>query len=580
MEENDKEPIDKEPSDKESSDKESSDKESSNKESSDKESLDKETLDKENLSKELKKEMLNMNFYEVKSLSIEWGIEKEQILNIALGVYDNFMKEKEFEKAFKVASRYNFEKNKIFYAAVKEFQRLIAKGDINEAAKWGKKAKNIRDFEINKIIVKGFEDLIESGDVEKAIELFEKFKTPPEIVIEKSRHAFNKACEIYDYYTAAFLGKKFGFSKKRTFTATVREVIKVISLKNIEKFISMNEEFDIFNDLVFEVVDTHDAETLSKEFINMIDDYLDQGMYNLVISVLNKIDILSKKHRNEILVYMIDSIYEKIALNHNRLLILNKVKEASELKDQFELLGSYVPLDVKKIVIEGAQTLHNLYMDYYDYNKAQAVRDDYKLFDENIIENSNAVALKSSTEYLEKTLVRLEFDKSKKVIEDYKISKKNLSEIAAKVILDKLDADGYKDAIEILKISKIDPYEHDIQTKAQKFFDEMIVARNCEAAADVGLYFELDKEETLKIAILAWKEKIYKEDFKEAYKMRNRHKIPSKATNKILKNVYRSNLRENEIIICKTIRKQYDLNISIFLLIIEFIKRLIYIKWW
>jgi len=550
------------------------------KEPLDKESLDKEPSDKEDLFKKLKKEMSDMNFYEVKSLSIEWDIEKEHILNIALGVYDELMREKEFEKAFKVANRYNFEKNKIFHAALKEFRRLIAQGDINEASKWGKKAKNIRDFEINTIIVKGFKDLIEKREVEKAIELFENFKIPPEIVIEECRNAFNKAFEIYDFYTAAFLGKKFGFSKKRTFTATVREASKLIFHKNIEKFISMNEEFDIFNDLVFEVVDTHDAETLSREFIDLIDDYLDQGKFNLVVSILSKIDILSKKHKNEILVYTIDSIYEKIALSHNQLLILNKVKEASELKDQFELLSSYVPLDVKKIVIEGAQTLHNLYMDYYDYNKAQAVKNDYKLFDENIIENSHAVALKSSTQYLEKTLTRLEFDKSKKVIEDYKIPKKDLFEIAAKVILDKLNADEYKDAIEILKTSKMDPYEHDVQTKAQRFFKDMIIAKNCEAAADVGLYFQLDKEETLEIATLAWKEKIYKGDFEDAYKMRNRHKIPRKSTNNILKKVYNSNLRNNEIEICRTIRKQYDLNISIFLLIIEFIKRLIYIKWW
>ena len=52
------------------------------------------------------------------------------------------------------------------------------------------------------------------------------------------------------------------------------------------------------------------------------------------------------------------------------------------------------------------------------------------------------------------------------------------------------------------------------------------------------------------------------------------------ALNFILKKVYRSNLRRNELKICKTIRKQYDLNVGIFLLIIEFIKRIIYMKWW
>jgi len=538
----------------------------------------KESLDRENLLKKLKKEIINTNFYEAKSISIELGLKEEEILNIASEIYNKSIKEKEFEKAFKIANRYAFKKNKIFIAALKEFQRLAIEGDVDEAVKWSKKAKDIGNFEINKIIIKAFEELVERRNVEKAVELFEKFGAPAEIVLEECRNTFNKAFEIGDYSTALFLGKKFGFSQKRTLTAAARELSRLIRLKNFEKIICISEEFDIFNDSVFEVIDTEDAEDLTEAFIDMIDYYLDINKFEFVISIFDKMNVLYKKYENEVLFDMIDSIYEKLALCHNRLLIQDKIKEAMEFKDKFELLGSHIPFEAKKAVIESAQVLHNLFMDFYDYDKAQSIKLDYRLFDENIIENSRDVSLKSSIEFLIKTLTRAEFHKSKKVIEDYKIPWKNVLQTTVKVMLEKFNVDGYKDAIEILKIFKINPYEKDIQIKALRFFKDMILAKKYEAAADIGLYFELDREETLKTAIIAWKERIDEDNFEEAYKIKMRHKIPIVATNKILKKVYRKKLRENELKICRTIRKQYSLNISIFLLIIEFIKRIIFWK--
>ncbi len=533
---------------------------------------------KEDFFDAIKEEMSKLNFDNVRKISNEHNIAKNQILNIASKIYKDFFTKEEFKKAFAIATEYSLEEHNITSAAIKEFRKLIASNSIVEAIEWGKETKKIQEIEIRKIVIKEFEALLRNKKIKKAIEFIEKYDIPVESLSEQAIDYFNNAYKLKDYYTAALLGKKFGFSKKRTYTAAVKVICKLAASKDIEKIIYINRKFDIFSDPLFEVIDQTDATTLSKCFIKFVGDNLKGHKIDSVIYIFDNIKILNKKFKNETLFNMIESLYQKIGLYHNQLLKNDKRDKASKLKNHFELTGSEIPFDVKRNVITGAQNLHNSYLDNYDYENAKSIKNEYLLFSKNIIENSFDVALEASTNYLTKTFLRTEFDKSEKVIKDYDIPKKNVVETSKKIILNKLNAKGYKDAIEILKRFKINPLEPEFEINAPNFFNDMISAKNYKAAAEVGLHFEIDKKATFKASIIYWKEKISSGDFEEAFKIKKEHKLPGSSTRKKATEIYRSCLRKNDLQSCKSLRKHYSLDVGFLEIIIEVFKNMLKIS--
>ncbi len=533
---------------------------------------------KENQSDELKAEMLILNFDKVYKIAAEHGISKNKISNTASMVYEELIKKEEFKNAYTIANEYSMDESKLDIAASREFRKLIANGLIDDAIEWGKKTKKIKEFEINKITIREFLNLLKKNKPRKALKLIDKYKIPTSQVMDDAMYYYNKSFKINDFLTAAILGKKFNFSEKRTYTAAVRVLKKVIASKDVEKIIYINKEFDIFTDQVFDVIDPNDSSILSSEFANIIEEYLNKYDIDKVINIFSQIDILSGKYKNQFLADMVESIYQKIGLSHNRLLKMEMREKATMLKDEFDLIEKDVPYETKKIVIDGAQNFHNSLLDNYDYEAAKSIKDEYKLFGKNAIENSVEVSLQVSSDYLAKTFMRGEFDRSNRVIEDYDIPKEKVIEIAKKIILGKLNAEGYKNAVEILKRFKIDPAEPEFEVNAPNVFKDMLNTENYEAAAEIGLFFNLDRKETLRASVISWNKKINNSDFEEAFLLYKRHKIPNTAIKKTAAEVYKSYLEKNDLKTCKTIRKQYKLSIGVFGLIVEFIKRIIKYK--
>ena len=517
-----------------------------------------------------------LDFIKVENLIQENEITNNEVDNIADKVYEEFFKKKEFKQAYIIATEYDLDEEKVNTSAINEFHYLISDVSIEEAVKWGEKTGRIKESDINKSIIKGFENYLNKNEVNKAIELIENYNIPLEQVSEEALFVFNKSYKTNKFFTAAFLGKKFGFSEKRTYIAAVKVTIKSILSKNLDNIVYMNNEFDIFSDSVFNLISENDAKFFSKEFPEMIEIFLDKNKINLIIDFFNELGIFDKKHDNFIFRDMKESIYQKIGSTHNRLLMGNMEEDAKRLKDFFNLLGKEVdiPDDVRKIVIEGAQTSHNSHLNNYDYEKAKIIKDEYKLFDENIIDNSFDVALKSSTDYLAKTFMIKEFDKSKMVINDYKIPNEDIKKVAIKIILIKLNIDGYKDAIEISKKFKIEPNEPELEVNTLNLFENSMISENYEVAAGIGLYFKLNKEKTAIAALKHWKNLMNRGEFEKAYEIKKQHRLLTSATMETALQIYKSYMENNEIKVCSTIRKQYNLNLSIWELIIEFIKSL------
>jgi len=183
--------------------------------------------------------------------------------------------------------------------------------------------------------------------------------------------------------------------------------------------------------------------------------------------------------------------------------------------------------------------------------------------------------LKVSADYLGKTLMKNEFDKSNVVIKEYDIPEEKVKEMAVKVILAKLNTEGYKNAVEILKKFKVDPWTSELEVVANQFFNDMINSRNYEIAAEIGLYFKLSKEKTKKSALAAWENLMNQNEFVKAYEIKKKHRLSNSATKKIASESYKFCMQDNRMDMCKNLRKEYNINISFWQLVIELVKRFI-----
>jgi len=109
---------------------------------------------------------------------------------------------------------------------------------------------------------------------------------------------------------------------------------------------------------------------------------------------------------------------------------------------------------------------------------------------------------------------------------------------------------------------------------ASNLLENSIISENYEVAAGIGLYFELNKEKTAIAALKYWKNLMNRGEFEKAYEIKKQHRLLESAIMKTVRQIYEYYKKNNEIKVCGTIRKQYNLNLSIWKLIIEFIKSL------
>ena len=101
--------------------------------------------------------MVMMDFRKVDDLIRHITITKSEIEDITVKIYEEMIKMKEFENAYKIALEYDLDDEKVAFSALHLFKDFIANGKFEEAIDWAKKSQKIKEAEINKSIIEGFD---------------------------------------------------------------------------------------------------------------------------------------------------------------------------------------------------------------------------------------------------------------------------------------------------------------------------------------------------------------------------------------------------------------------------------------
>ncbi len=522
----------------------------------------------------LKKELMEGSFDDASILQRDSKLKMNEILSIVNTVFSELCSQKKFERAIEIANRYNLSPDKIKDAVLKSFIFHIGKGEYEKAVTWGLDHK-LPSSEIQKATVKIFESLITKKDIKGALGSIEKYNIPHDLVMNTAVNAFNDAIQREDYLSAAILGKEFNMPKKRVLFAAVSSFIKEIEKGNWESLIKIENEFDIISDSTYDELMERDRDlALDSFFKKVIQENLKKGKVKLVVQILEATRLLNRKYSNDPLKELTNKILLEIARLHNILLTRGEENEAIGIKDQFELLGSDSPLEVKSSVLGTAESYHNMLLKKYQLYEAKTIKEKYNLFGKNMPSENFSTGLSPILEFLETSLLKGDFEKSHEVVKEYLIQKDKLKEVAKKVIVEKLSKMEIENALTIINKFEIDTSDETLKAEAQNKFDDIVDSGRFDIAAELGKIFKLDGGKTKEAAFKSWEKHIRNGRYGKATNIKREYKIPIAWTKPIAKEIYEYNLQISKPDIAQKIRSEYGIELGVIDLIKEFFAKL------
>jgi len=508
--------------------------------------------------------LLNGNLDKAEEIKKNLGFSEGEIHEFVVrDVMPILEKKTKFRQAIDIAKKYDFNKREISDLVYLEFKSLIKKSRYKEAAEWGRK-HDVPKSEVNVIAERVFSNLVREQKYEEALSFCERFELNHDRIYETAIDAFNGCFNKRYYLLTALYGKKFKLSDRRTTTAAAMEILNCIEKNDLEKIVRIESDFNIFSDNGFSYIDTSVREILVEEFTKkLIDQNFEEGKENVVFSLLENLQLLNKRITFKPLIELIDSIYNSAAIYHNKYLRMEDISRAKNIIEFFNLFDDDVPYDIRAMVINGAIDYHNKLLKDINYSAAKQIKNDYKLHTENLIENSIEKLSKYAYDFVWNLLITSDLNLIPEVIREYSLNdEEKLKRLAKEALFSMLEKEKYKSAIEILKKFNLDPKDQHIEEKAHFLFESLEKRGEYEAAADIGLYFNLDKERVDKLAVKAWTYKIKEERFDEALNVYNRFKTAKGKLKKQAKRLYGSFLEVNDVESAKRLRREYKLRIG------------------
>ena len=205
---------------------------------------------------------------------------------------------------------------------------------------------------------------------------------------------------------------------------------------------------------------------------------------------------------------------------------------------------------------------------------ALIIKDNYCLFDKNILAKSLETVSRVAAEYLRKALNDGKVGNAKLAIQEYSIPKDTVWRIASEAIVNLLHSQKNIEAFEIVKELKVDVNDQQIQSEAQASFEESYENGQFELATNLSFYFKLNDKRAVQAAFILWQKHIEAGEHQHALDLKKRHKIPKKMTEPVVSDIYKTLLADKNTEQAITIRRDYKLKPSIWQWIVEFFQKL------
>jgi len=514
--------------------------------------------------KDIKNSLIQGNYDAAKSKKEVNLIEDQEFYSIVEKCYYELFKAKKFIQSIKLAEVFDLAYEKIHESAIQHYRVLLSKGKYEDAINWGLEYQ-LPINELQPSAVRAFEKFIKEGDIQKAIDIKNKFNLTKETVSNITINAFNRSFELGKYEIAALLGKEFQLSKKRTTIAAVKSLVSLINKGVYGKITLYEKWYNIFSDSAFELLDEKDIKLFSHSFIeNFIKVALEKNDIDYIYEISYYSGIISGRLKNSHLVKIINKMYFELTNKHNQFLDQKNYAEAIKMKEKFELLGDINSPEMRKTIIEYAQQANKTLVEEENYKMALRIKDEYRLYEKNIIQNSMEFQNAVTTKILYSAFKKGNIAMAASVVKDYSVTKEFVKNKAISVIPELLKDEKYFEVFDIIDKLKINVRNNRVIELGEEFFGKAFKSKKYELASNIGYYFRIEKEKTRKAAFFAWQRKITRHDLDGALNIKKRFHLSSKITEDIAKKVYKELLAEGRTNDAKNLRKDYRLSMSLF----------------
>ncbi|MFC1513626.1 hypothetical protein ACFL5P_01325 [candidate division KSB1 bacterium] len=486
-----------------------------------------------------------------------------EITGVAERAFSQLMKTQDYIVAIKVAERYSLPIEKKLEAISAQFRSLAKNKDFERAIDWGLKYR-LPGNDINNVSVRAFISALEKKEVEKALEYKRKYNIPHNLIAHTALQTFNQFFERRKYIEALYLGQDFEISRKRILTAGVRGYHQVLKDNDISKFFTIEKLFKVLIDRDIEQIDESDFNNFAETFNNLVVKKLIlENRTSYLADIINKLDFFNNRENNRLIDILFKQSAEQIAEAHSQLIDQDRYDEAFKLVESFHLLSSDISPETKIALISSAESAHHKLIEKNNINGAKIVKDNYSLFEKNIIANSLEKVTQITLEYLEKALQNAEIDNVKKVIEEYQLSKDEIKVVITKSLIKLLKSRKFLESFTIIKNLNPAVTFQEIQEQAKESFSESYEAGQLELAANLAFYYKLNDPKAVKAGFIIWKRYIEDEKFKEALEIKKRLKLPRKLVEPVLKDVYAELIEDKKSNMAQKLRMDYRLKLSV-----------------
>lgn len=532
-----------------------------------------ESADKSKVKKEIFENIVAGNLQRADSLKQQAELSIVDIKEVVDKAFNQLMKAKENLLAIKVSDHYNLPIEFRLEAVQLEFRNLSKNREYEKAIEWGIKYK-LPIGEINTVAIKAFNDALNRKEVNRAIEIKRKYEIPTSQVSSNGLHWFNVFFERKEFVKALQMGQEFEVSRKRTITAGLRGYHQLLHAKELDNFIRLESEYGVLGDRDVMQLDDGDIKQFNQVFIsNVVKELLSQEKWDKLSSIVNKLKLYEKKDNNPMLVLLVRSMAEEVILVHNQVLDSSRYDEAIKLCESFQLLSELPSSEVRNKLIETAEKTHHKLIAEDNLQTAKIIKENYGLFNDNLLSDSMEKAYNVMTASFKKLLEAGEIEKALYVTKEYGLPKNKIRETASMAIVDLLRNRKFVEAFETVSSMKIPTDNQAFQAEAHTAFGEAFDNGQMELAANLGHHFKLRDQRVTDAGFVLWKKQMMSGKYKQAYKLKKTHKIPKKMTEPIVRELYDDLVEQNETEQAVYLRNEYNISISVWNWMLEMVKK-------
>ncbi len=141
--------------------------------------------------------------------------------------------------------------------------------------------------------------------------------------------------------------------------------------------------------------------------------------------------------------------------------------------------------------------------------------------------------------------------------------------------MNQLKSRKFLEVFDIINEMDVKVTSPDIKTEATSKFHDAYENGQMELATNIAFHFKIKEKRVVNAAFIIWQKHIESGRFREALDVKKRLRIPKSRTEAITKEIYGSLIREGQAEQAVIIRKAYHINLSVWEMLVEFVKKVL-----